>query len=551
MATITADGYATVLEYPTATMRVQGSTGRIANRSTPAVWSGGHLDQLVIVTAVAEQPLAELRSAVIQDPTWVLNGIGTLDFTCDANDPTLLDCLVDSSTLDLDAAELSLIGREVQWWRDGELRWAGPVVVADVDLGSATVTCQCFDLGWYLSRRFMGAAERKDLLSSVGQMDAAGIPGWSREGSATATRSTTERVRGVGSARVIGSGAITASFVHPAQTEGQDGTVYLTAMVRLPDGIAADSWVASISAVPSDGSTVYRPGEYNRFVVRDDTATESWIRVSAFCYMRPGRTNTVTVALWSTSGSDPTFFDDVRAQKNDTTGIPVPGADLTTHGVAIVNHAQNGRGKGTFGFRTQVLTTSGTTEVLGERHQNHNDVIDVFGRYVDRDDGWDWWVDPQTRTVVFAARRGQDHTDVAIESQSVLAGGWGHDESQKASAVVVLGEGDGVERPEGSYVSTTTTAGLVLDKLVRPANNTPLSALDPLARSIHQQESQPQTTFRPIRVPADWWTEYGVGPGDTFAAGVKCGVLRPSVPTGGFRVQRMTHDLEADQLELV
>ena len=39
--------------------------------------------------------------------------------------------------------------------------------------------------------------------------------------------------------------------------------------------------------------------------------------------------------------------------------------------------------------------------------------------------------------------------------------------------------------------------------------------------------------------------------GDTFAAGVKCGVLRPSVPTGGFRVQRMTHDLEADQLELV
>lgn len=551
MSTITVDSYPRVIEWKPTKVKVTASPPRVLSRSAPLATVGGfNCDQLVIVEAVTENPLMELRGAVVEAPSWVLNGIGTLRFTISAHDGALVDCLVDPDTLDLGSAEQVGIGREVQWWRNGELRWAGVPVRGDVDLGSQTVTYDCPDLGWYLSRRFMGAAERKDLLDGIGQMEKVGLPGWTRTGAAVAVRNTTTKQRGVGAAQVSGVGSLQASFIHPAQTEGQDGTVYLTAMVRIPDTYSAEDYLCSITAVPSDGSDVYRPGDYNTATVLSDTASGSWVRVGCYCYMRPGRQNVVTVTLWSLGGGN-IYFDDVRAQKNDTTGIPVPGADKATHGVAIVNHAQDGRGKGTFGFKAEVLTPSGTTEVLGERHQLHTQVLDVFKRYVDSDDGWDWWIDPQRRAIVFAARKGKDQTNLPLSERTIAAGGWTHDETNKSSSIVVLGEGDGVERPEGSYVDTSTTAGLVLEELVRPPNGTRLGDLDPMARARWAQASQPQTTFRPIKVPATWWEEYDLQTGDTLPSDLHCGVLRPSLPSDGLRVQRITHDLSTDTLELV
>lgn len=545
MVTVSADAPAWVGVLRPPRIRTYSPGGRVGGRRVGAVSFGATLDQLVIVEAITERPLGELRSAVVSDPEWVLNGIGGITFECDAADPTLLDCLVDTSTLDEGKAQLKCIGREAQWWRDGELRWAGPVVAGDVNMGKRTVRFEAFDHGWYLNRRFMGAAERRDLLAGIGSMDRSGLPGWTRVGGVAATRGTGDRVRGRGAAVLTGTGALTATFTHPTISQGQDGTVLVTAMVKLPASTPVGTEVLTVKAY-KDGVESF-PTLRNSFATQEDTPLGEWFRATAYCVMGVGADHEVTTTLWSASASQ-TRFDDVRALKNDTTGI-LPAADLCQHGVALMNHTQRGRGKTTFGFRVKVLSPAGTTESRGFRHLEHTQILDLFDQYVDREDGWDWWVNPQNRTVYFAARRGIDHTDRVLDDHSTLAGGWSHDESKVSSSVVVPGEGDGIDRPEGGYTDTSRTGGLLLEHYERPPNGTPLSALDPMAKAKWNELSQPQTSFSPVVVPADWWPD--LSPGDRFKTYMECGVLRPAVPEGGFRVQKITHNLEADVLELV
>jgi len=547
MATVTIDSPMLIAEPSPLGITVSCDDLIVGSRGTPAVWGTGHRDQLVIVEAVTERALGELRSAVIRKPSDVLNGIGDMEFEVPADDPTLLDCLVDGDTVDLGAGELMLIGREAQWWRDGELRWAGPVVVGAVDLGSMTVTFRAFSLAWYLGRRFMGTAERRDLLVDLGQMDVAGLPGWSSAGSVTAVRNTTTKVRGVGSAQCSGVGAIQASFVHDIETSSSDLTVYLTAMVRIPAGAVEGDEIITILAVPDGETTAYRSGEANTYRVQADTPTGQWIRVGAYTRVRPNVHNTITVTLWSQYVGN-TYFDDVRAMKNDTTGLN-PAKDLTTHAKALIDHAQSTK-KGTFGFRCVVRSTTGVEEILGARHMEHAQLLDLFSTYTDRDDGWDWWIDPRNRTIYIANRRGVDHEHLSLDGWTAVAGGWDHDESEKSSDIVTISDiGDGIDRPEGGYSDRSKTGGLGLDWLDRAPTGTPLSFLDARARQIHALKSQPQTTFSPVLVPGDWWGE--VGPGDRFPTHMRCGVLRPAVPDGGFRVQKVTYDLETDLLELV
>lgn len=548
MATLTVDAPARVVECAPARVRPATTTVRRGRRTTATPWGLGSRDQLVIVEAVTENRLAELRSAVIDKPTWVLNGVGSMAFHVPADDPTLLDCLVDPDSVQAGAGKLKLLGREAQFWRDGELRWAGPVTSADVSLRAGVVSFQCQELPWYITaKKFMGAAERVDWLDGIGSMDVSGLPGWTRN-TVTATRDTTTKKRGAGSARLIGEGSISATFTVPALTSGQATTVLLTVLAKLSTATAVGQPIASIQAYPTGESTPYNPTAVNFAEVDDDTVLGSWTRFTCRCSVKAGVVNTVRVGLFSGSGAHSTWFDDVRALRNDTTGYSAPGEDLTTHGYALINHAQSVRKGGGFGFGVLVLANTGTVEPMGVRHLEHTQLGDLFDAYVSREDGWDWWVDPKRRRFVFAPRRGVDHTDIALSDRSALSGGWTHDETNVASSIVVIGEGDGVERPEGGYENTSRTAGLSLDYLHRPPNSTPLSALDPMAQSLWEQMSQPQTTPKPVTVPADWWPD--LTPGDRFPNHLTCGVVRPATSDDGLRVQKIVHDLDADVLEL-
>lgn len=516
--------------------------------SVESAWGNVHRDQLIIVDATTQARLGELRSGQIDKPRWKLNDVGDMSFRVPADDPTLLDCLVDPATVDLGKGKLKLLGREAQWWRNGQLRWAGPVVSAEVDASGGQVNFRAFDLGWYFGRRVMGEAERKDLLNNQGQFESPGLPGWTASGT-TATRDLLVKARGGSSVKLSGVGAITNTFTFPAQSVGQDLTVRVTGVVRLPSGLPADTAVLSVNAFR--GGVEVRPGNWTTAKTRTDTPSDTWERFDAYCIMEPGYAHQIQVTLWSTTAG-PVWFDDVRSLRNDTTGIAAPGADLVEHGLALVDHSQSvSRGKAPFGapFGREWLSLTGTIEVMGVRHLEHTSVLDLLDQYASRDDGFDWWPDPQTRTVLFAARRGQDQTEFAVDNWTTRGGGWTQDETQRASAVIVLGDGSAVERAEGGYSNGSRTDGMILDRVIRPVNGTKLIELDPLARSEWESASRAPSQLAAVRVPGEWWDD--LSPGDTLPVSLSAGVLVPDTYGSTMRVSEITYDLVDDVLELV
>lgn len=519
---------------------------RIGTPADPAVLPGGHRYDLTVVEAITERPLALLRGAVVDSCSWVLNGIGQMTWTMSSHDAVLLDCLVQQSSITtswdgLRSGELELLGREVQLRRDGALIWAGVPVQADVGL-DGVVSFTAYDLGWYLTRRFFGAAERRDLLEGKGSMDVSGLPGWIRN-SVTATRDTTTKVRGAGSARISGTGSIVASFTHDAHNLPGPLAVHLTVRHLIPSGTPTDGTrpIATIEVRhPTTGSVV----SSSTLRVDDSTKLGGWDQATTYALIPPGPAHTVAVRLHARSGFGDWYFDDVRSLKNDTTGIP-EGADLATHAVAAVNHFQRGRGKGTFGLRPFVFTNSGTVEPMGVRHSEHQQALDYLGTLTDRDDGIDWEIEPDTRRIVFGKRRGVDHDHLRFTRHTVNAGGWSHDAQHQASAVLILGEGSGPDRPEGSYVDTSKVGGLVLEEIIPTPAGTTLAALDPTAKARWDRMSDPQVTPGPLSISSDYFGT--VNPGDRVYAEMTSGVLRAA---SRIRVQEVTLRPLTEQLEV-
>lgn len=508
----------------------------------PVVYPADHTDQLIIVEASGNQRrLAEVRAVSVESPSWVLNGVGSMGFSCSTSNPAMEHFVIPGTMVD-GAGVMRLVGREVQLWRDGDLWWAGPPISASVGL-DGSVSFTCMDLGWYLFRKFFGAAERRDLLLGIGSMDRPGLPGWAVSPGCVKANDWADKVRGEGSMSLTGGGAVRASFVRPTTTLSEAMAVHATAMVKIPGGTPLGTGVMTISVWSLDGVKLNQ----RSVVVDEQTTFDRWQRVATYAMLPPRAPHRVEVALWSLGTHGATKFDDVRSLENNTTGIP-EGADLTAHGVNGVRHVQDGRGQTPgFGLTPVVLSETGTVEILGERHLNHLQFQDFLARYTDRTDGFDWRIDAYRRQIQFAHRIGADHRHTVLHDRNTASGGWKHDESQIASKIVVPGEGDGVDRPEGGYTDTSRTAGLVLDYFHQPPAGTPLSALDPMAREVWEQRSQPQISYDGLAVSDRYLGT--IRPGDTVPSRLRSGFFR-TPDADPMRIGEVKLDVAAGQLVL-
>jgi hypothetical protein len=478
----------------------------------PVVYPKGHDDVLLICEALSEKPLAEIPGVLPDAASWVLNGVGELSFTGSTWDESL-DHLLDPDSFVDGAGTPRMIGREIQWWRDGVLRWSGVPVHAAPTL-DGKVTIGCFDLGWYILRRVMGAAQRRDRLNGFGSFDTRGLPGWVTTGSCVKAQDTSDKVRGFGSAALTGSGSIVRSFTEPTTRVGSKLPVHLSGYVKPAAGTPVGSALAAINVRGTPRGAIVSQATWT---TDEDTRLGAWQPFHIYALLPPGAPHYVSVSLLSPHGT--IRFDDVRSEKNDTTGAPPPGVDTAQHGKLIVHHLTDTRKGGDPRLWPVVDRETGVDEVLGERHYLHTQLTDVFGRYTNRDvGGWDWRIDERTRTIRFARRVGVDHfhlsddgvtyfDDLVLENQLAQGGGWEVDYSEFSTDVIVLGEGDDVARPEGAYQTPDSelraaTGGVRLDWVESPPAQTALFDIDPMARELHAQKSQPQVAPS-ITVPLD------------------------------------------------
>jgi hypothetical protein len=130
----------------------------------------------------------QVDDARLGSVTFELNGAGGLDFTL--------------ATTDTDNA-LCQPGREVQLYRGDQLLFWGPIVRRQIGLDESSY--QCSGLLWYFERRFMGKADRTNLLIN-GDFEA-GEAGWTFEGGVTHAADLTRKVEGARSLRLAGAPA--------------------------------------------------------------------------------------------------------------------------------------------------------------------------------------------------------------------------------------------------------------------------------------------------------------------------------------------------------
>lgn len=540
---ITPEAPAHVLRPARARCRVVTGIPRLASRPfIPVIYPAGHTDELIIVEAVTEKRLAAVRGAVVDKPTWMLNGVGSMGFGCSTFNDALDYFQVPGTVVD-GAGVMRLVGREMHWYRDGVLRWGGPPITGRVSL-NGTAQFSCMDGGWYVARKFFGAAERRDRLNGTGSMDAPGLPGWATTG-VTKTRDLMDKARGVSSMKLTGNGVAQASVIlQAAPGVGQELAQHVTAVIKAPVGTPVGTVLMSLTVADLDGTV----RDVGTVATTDDTVLGSWVRFDTYAMVPPHASHRIITALWSEGSHGATGFDDVKVYENQKSGYGSSAKDLTLHGVKAMDHIDHGYGQGNgFGIKAVALTPSGVAEPMSEEHRNHKQVTDFFTQYTERSDGWDWRWNARLRRIEFAKSIGVAHTEVSLHGRSVSAGGFVSDETEISSKIVVPGDGDGTDRPEGGYTDTSRTAGMVLDYFHQPPAGTALSALDPMAEQKWDEKSQPQYSFDALSISDDYLGI--VNPGDRISGSLASGKFRLPLDTP-VRTGQVALNIEAGQLEL-
>lgn len=479
----------------------------------------------------------ELVNATIGPVVTELNGIGSCDVTL--------------ATSDTDATLLQP-GRELMIKRDGTVIWWGPIVRPKI--GVLTSTWQAQGLLWYFSRRYMGRADRTNLLTN-GDFEASEAS-WTFNGVTHAVETGTV-FEGTKSEKLTGGAAdhttyATQTYTHVLQSH------------PLGDYLTGSAWVY----VPSSGYSGGAVADRGLFVIRrnsagitiaataaiinDATPKNTWIQLEAGV---PGVStgDTVEVRLYPPHGI--AYYDLVTltameslALGDEATGAFLDAAEVAGH---IVEYAQDnytfthGKSDLNIGIDTPDCGTGIVRVYQFVEHRNILDAIQelvslaLFDMHVE--------IDATTRTfTTYAPRKGSYQAGEALTLTGVDANvadfTWSWDGQGATTSVILAGPGDGPDRPEGAAVDTAALGGLTLETVETAADSVRVADLDRVAAEILRVRSKPEivevTTF-----PAGSAIT-GLEVGDTIDLDLVYGA---STVSGRYRVVKISLNPNTDQ----
>lgn len=496
----------------------------------------------VVVVAQDGTPAGSLANAKVTRLSFELNEAGSAE--------------VSLATTDDDAA-LMVPGSEIQVFYQGgtDPIWWGPIVRPQAGLDETT--WQCAGLLWYFGRRFMGRADRTDQLTNGGFESSE--TGWSFSGVTHSVNTDMDFVlEGTKSEKLTGATADHITYAYQIYTHGAGGYPtgdFLTGSVwvYIPSatyvGGALEDWGLMLVHKDGTGAVV----DVGIATIGDDTVKNEWVALeTGVANVKEGET--VEVRLFPPHGD--AYFDvtTLTFMESLSFGYPAPPVDVNTIIDGIVAYAQDtASGKSDLNIGYSGSTTD-TARQIAYQFAEHRNILDAIQQYV-RDGICDISVEvtATTRTFTVWPKTGDGRTPklgkgtlyaTTLELDVNLAAfTFSEDLEQGASSVVLLGPGDGPDRPEGGAVDTAYAGGMFTAEIVEQApDNTTIGQLDVRAAERVAVAARPQilevTTLPGAGVIGDLVV------GDTATVVISRGWVDIN---DVYRVSRIDVDLDHDQ----
>lgn len=440
-----------------------------------------------------------LDDAKVSEPSSELNGVGAVTVTLTTTDP--------------DAA-LMVLGREIQIFYQGGSTplWWG--VILRPQAGLQETTWQCAELPWYFAHRFMGRADRVNQIVN-GDFES-GESDWSFSG-VTHTNSTAEANDGTHSEKLEGATADHVGNAYQIWTHPSGG--YPTG-----DFLVASTWVYIPSADYVGGAlndfglvVVHRDGDGNVYdaavaEIGDDTEKNAWIPLETLVKdVKEG--HTVEVRLFPPHGT--AYFDTVTLTYQESLsfgfGPTDPPVDVTDIIGDIVNYAQDRptvSGDFNHGKSDLNIDPGGADTGEGRRvaymFAEHRNILDAILEFV-RNGICDISVEVTATTRTFTVwplsadsrtpKLGKgSHYGTTLELDVNIADfSFASDLENAGSDVVMLGPGDGSDRPEGGATDPSFVGGAFTSEIVEQApDNTTIGQLDQRAAERLKVAARPE-----------------------------------------------------------
>jgi hypothetical protein len=412
-----------------------------------------------------------LDDATVTNVSWELNGPGAAQITLATTDP--------------DAA-LMVPGREVQIYYQGgtDPIWWGPIVRPQAGLHETT--WQCAGLLWYFEHRFMGRADRVNQLVNGDFED--GETGWTFN-SVTHSTDTTHIVEGTEALKLIGlvtDGENWAKqiWTHPAGGYPTGDFLTVHGSVWIDNASYVDPAIESRGLFVAHHNGAGDQLFYDATVLDDNTTRGDWVECE-LGILNVLEGDTVEVRLYAPNGTVWWDLVTLTFMESLSFGYPLPAEDVATIVAEIVQYAQDNlagftHGKSDLNIGTAGAAT-GTTRQIAYQFAEHRNILDAILEYVRQGIiDIDIALTATTRTfTTYAPKKGSLYGTTLQLDVNVADFTYSVDLEQAASSVVLLGPGDGPDRPEGGAIDTSFVGGAFTAEIVEQApDNTTVGQLD-------------------------------------------------------------------------
>lgn len=531
-----------------------------------------HAEYRLVVVNRTGWPLAELDKANLTGCSWELDEPGTIEFEMDTADPK--------------AREVKP-GREVQVWLGPQILHWGPIVRPLATPVSLSV--QAHGLMWYFTKRFLGTADRTNLVVN-GDFEQ-GLTGWAGSNDPHATIvNATEGIPMLSNGRAVrlqGDAVGHQQYLYQKWVAAPGGhplgnLITISCWVYVPqasyDSMATEArgmWVASRDATEVlPGTSAKRVNQhYMTRIDGTEPLRNRWVpfQVELFNVM-PG--DEIEVRLYPPKGI--AYYDLVVAAAmeslafDDDPLIPSGGIDQAKIIEGLVLYAQD-----LFpGFRhgKSDLNISTNCQLTGFRYErafqfaDHLNIKEAWAEFTQGDNSVDVSVEITPTTRIFTTHfpfKGQYRPELALEyGRNIADFSFGTDLEQAASDVVILGPGDGPTRPEGGARNPDGFDGLTLEKVQSIDVSAGLSEdyarvniVDDVARETLRVSSSPAFLEVSTYEQGGQTLLGRLNTGDYLPVRILCGSIDVTVPSAEepnlyYRITAMTLEPENDVLRL-